>query len=145
MYSLLNRGIIPKDVDLSPAFERGSAPIQFRPAKIFIGPPPLPPQLSKPVSDPKARRQQAIEEQKRLNGSNAVPSVRNQIDTTFLTSLNAQGNIDEHINRINEAAAKAKRQNVPPPAEQHEADQEQPTPEPENLYAVVPHEDVSIM
>jgi len=27
MYSLLNRGIIPKDVDLTPAFERGKAPI----------------------------------------------------------------------------------------------------------------------
>jgi hypothetical protein len=28
MYSLLNRGIIPRDVDLTPAFERGKAPIQ---------------------------------------------------------------------------------------------------------------------
>jgi hypothetical protein len=26
MYSLLSRGIIPKDVDLTPAFERGTAP-----------------------------------------------------------------------------------------------------------------------
>lgn len=26
MFSLLNRGIIPRDVDLSPAFERGNAP-----------------------------------------------------------------------------------------------------------------------
>lgn len=26
MYSLLNRGIIPRDVDLSPAFDRGKAP-----------------------------------------------------------------------------------------------------------------------
>ena len=26
MYSLLNRGIIPRDVDLTPAFERGKAP-----------------------------------------------------------------------------------------------------------------------
>ena len=29
MYSLLNRGIIPRDVDLSPAFERNSAPFSF--------------------------------------------------------------------------------------------------------------------
>lgn len=29
MFSLLNRGIIPKDVDLSPAFERGNAPFMF--------------------------------------------------------------------------------------------------------------------
>jgi hypothetical protein len=27
MISLLNRGIIPKDVDLTPAFEKGSAPV----------------------------------------------------------------------------------------------------------------------
>lgn len=27
MYSLLNRGVIPKDVDLTPAFERGNAPL----------------------------------------------------------------------------------------------------------------------
>jgi len=26
MLNLINRGIIPKDVDLSPAFERGTAP-----------------------------------------------------------------------------------------------------------------------
>ena len=26
MFSLLNRGIIPRDVDLTPAFERGSKP-----------------------------------------------------------------------------------------------------------------------
>lgn len=36
MYSLLNRGIIPKDVDLSPAFERGNAPFAFNKAKIFL-------------------------------------------------------------------------------------------------------------
>jgi len=30
MISLLNRGIIPKDVDLTPAFEKGAPPVQFR-------------------------------------------------------------------------------------------------------------------
>ena len=34
MYSLLNRGIIPRDVDLSPAFERNSAPFSFNRAPI---------------------------------------------------------------------------------------------------------------
>ena len=29
MFSLLNRGIIPRDVDLSPAFERNQAPFSF--------------------------------------------------------------------------------------------------------------------
>lgn len=36
MYSLLNRGIIPRDVDLSPAFERNSAPFKFKGAKIHF-------------------------------------------------------------------------------------------------------------
>ena len=35
MFSLLNRGIIPRDVDLSPAFERGNAPFMFSKAKIY--------------------------------------------------------------------------------------------------------------
>jgi hypothetical protein len=30
MISLLNRGIIPKDVDLTPAFEKGAPPVQFK-------------------------------------------------------------------------------------------------------------------
>lgn len=30
MMSLLNRGIIPRDVDLTPAFERGLAPFSFK-------------------------------------------------------------------------------------------------------------------
>lgn len=42
MFSLLNRGIIPKDVDLSPAFERGSAPFMFTKAKMFAKPPYVP-------------------------------------------------------------------------------------------------------
>lgn len=34
MLSLLTRGIIPKDVDLTPAFERGNAPLQSVRAKL---------------------------------------------------------------------------------------------------------------
>jgi hypothetical protein len=34
MYSLLNRGVIPKDVDLTPAFERGNAPLTMTKAEI---------------------------------------------------------------------------------------------------------------
>tara|TARA_B110000285_G_C15140725_1_gene630610 strand:+ start:767 stop:1078 length:312 start_codon:yes stop_codon:yes gene_type:complete len=30
MISLLNKGIIPKDVDLTPAFEKGAPPVQFK-------------------------------------------------------------------------------------------------------------------
>jgi IQ domain-containing protein H len=38
MFSLLNRGIIPKDVDLSPAFERGNAPFMFNKARMHQKP-----------------------------------------------------------------------------------------------------------
>ena len=54
MFSLLNRGIIPRDVDLSPAFERSGAPFSFNRAKIHNKPPKKPPQLSKEVTSPKA-------------------------------------------------------------------------------------------
>ena len=49
MYSLLNRGIIPRDVDLSPAFERNSAPFSFNKANLNYKTPARPPQLSKLV------------------------------------------------------------------------------------------------
>ena len=37
MYSLLNRGVIPKDVDLTPAFERGNAPFSTQTIKPALG------------------------------------------------------------------------------------------------------------
>lgn len=33
MMNLLNKGIIPKDVDLTPAFEKGAPPVQFKTMK----------------------------------------------------------------------------------------------------------------
>jgi len=53
MFSLLNRGIIPRDVDLSPAFERNSAPFSFNKKAIHFKTPTRPPQLSKMVSSPR--------------------------------------------------------------------------------------------
>ena len=35
MINLLNRGIIPKDVDLTPAFEKGAAPVMCRGIKFY--------------------------------------------------------------------------------------------------------------
>jgi hypothetical protein len=35
MINLLNRGVIPKDVDLTPAFEKGAAPIMCRGIKFY--------------------------------------------------------------------------------------------------------------
>jgi hypothetical protein len=45
MYSLLNRGIIPRDVDLTPAFERGSAPLTHQQSYIEEKSPEPPKQL----------------------------------------------------------------------------------------------------
>ena len=94
MYSLLNRGIIPCDVDLSPAFERNSAPFKFNRAVIHQKQMTKPPQLSKPVSSPQSivYRSQNIQPQQK------------PVDTTFLTQLNPQGNMDEHMQRITQNA-----------------------------------------
>jgi hypothetical protein len=35
MINLLNKGIIPKDVDLTPAFEKGAAPVLCRGVKFY--------------------------------------------------------------------------------------------------------------
>ena len=78
MYSLLNRGIIPRDVDLSPAFERNSAPFKFKGAKIHYKTPQRPPQLSKMVSSPRERMLESMKQP-------LIPQPN--IDTTFLTQL----------------------------------------------------------
>ena len=39
MINLINKGIIPKDVDITPAFERGAPPLSLQPAKIYYGDP----------------------------------------------------------------------------------------------------------
>jgi hypothetical protein len=56
MFSLLNRGIIPRDVDLSPAFERGSAPYAFMKASIFPAFVQKPKHISALVTSPKSRK-----------------------------------------------------------------------------------------
>lgn len=49
MYSLINRGVIPKDVDLTPAFERGNAPLNA----VKMRPLPFSQQLAIKPSPPK--------------------------------------------------------------------------------------------
>lgn len=39
MINLINKGIIPKDVDITPAFERGAPPLSLKPAQIHFGDP----------------------------------------------------------------------------------------------------------
>ena len=56
MFSLLNRGIIPRDVDLTPAFERGSAPFAFNKAPLNYNPINKPKHLTANITSPGARR-----------------------------------------------------------------------------------------
>jgi len=35
MINLLNKGVIPKDVDLTPAFEKGAAPVQCKGIRFY--------------------------------------------------------------------------------------------------------------
>lgn len=91
MFSLLNRGIIPKDVDLSPAFERGQAPFAYKTAQMQPKPQTKPPQLSKPVSSPVNKRQAALEQDKSKT-PNAPP------DSTFLTTVGlSPSKLQEHL------------------------------------------------
>lgn len=39
MINLINKGVIPKDVDITPAFERGAPPLSLQPARIHYGNP----------------------------------------------------------------------------------------------------------
>lgn len=54
MFSLLNRGIIPRAVDLSPAFERGSAPFIMQRAQILTKDKMIPPSKTQLNQPPKA-------------------------------------------------------------------------------------------
>lgn len=56
MFSLLNRGVIPKDVDLTPAFERGNAPLNAVKATIIEQPPKQPAHLTTRPSQPTKRQ-----------------------------------------------------------------------------------------
>lgn len=55
MYSLQNRGVIPKDMDLTPAFIRGTAPLSSVQAPIILRYPMLPPQLTQRAPMPTKR------------------------------------------------------------------------------------------
>ena len=93
MLSLLNRGIIPRDVDLSPAFERNTAPFSFTKAPIHVKQTTKPPQLSKTIMAPKAGT---------LRANLTAKDPQATIGATFLTEMTGKGNLEEHINRISE-------------------------------------------
>jgi hypothetical protein len=92
MFSLLNRGIIPRDVDLSPAFERGNAPFAFLKASIVAKQVKKPKHLSAIVTHP--TRQKTLP---------AFMSNQQEViggPTTFITQLQIS-NVQEHLARLN--------------------------------------------
>ena len=101
MYSLLQRGIIPRDVDLTPAFERGSAPFTHQQSIIDEKSPEQPKQLSKvptikylkgkwqPGQKPGPNK---MLERGKLPDPEVIPTANLQRDHTFLTAMNVENN-----------------------------------------------------
>ena len=82
MLSLLNRGLIPQDVDLTPAFERGKATLT---SKIVIGAKKeqrIAPEVSKPMS----RRKQLLLMARDLKAQELEAEGKKDNDT-FLTQM----------------------------------------------------------
>lgn len=101
MYSLLNRGIIPRDVDLTPAFERGSAPFAAGKAEITLKEAEKPKHLSyKPEPGAvKYVRRAWKEPGAALPDPDATPDATLHRGNVFLTSMNVE---DHEILRLAE-------------------------------------------
>ena len=88
MYSLLNRGIIPRDVDLTPAFERGKAPFSHKQAELNVVENTKPPQLRhKVVPGPVKYLKRGRKDGDGLPDPNVVPDASLHRDNVFLTSM----------------------------------------------------------
>jgi hypothetical protein len=72
MFSLLNRGVIPKDVDLTPAFERGNAPLSTAKAAITLQEPKLPPQLTQRPAQPTKRMLENLQKMQQITANQVV-------------------------------------------------------------------------
>ena len=91
MYSLLNRGIIPRDVDLTPAFERGKAPFSHKQAEMNVNDNTKPPQLRhKIVPGPVKYLKRGRKDGDGLPDPNVAPDASLHRDNVFLTSMNVE-------------------------------------------------------
>jgi len=96
MYSLLNRGIIPRDVDLSPAFERGKAPFTHVQSQIEMKDADKPPQWKHTVLPGPIKYLKKYQSKKLPIGSNelpdpeVIPEVNFHRGHTFLTAMNVE-------------------------------------------------------
>ena len=93
MYSLLNRGIIPRDVDLTPAFERGKAPFTHQQAALAEQGVQKPKQLQHkvvpgPIKYVRRRKQPGMDNQ--LPDPEVLPDPSLHRDNVFLTSMNVE-------------------------------------------------------
>ncbi len=98
MYSLLNRGIIPRDVDLTPAFERGKAPILTKPAEITLQEPQKPKHLDYKVEPGTVKYvRRTWKRTQELPDPEAMPDAGLHRGNVFLTSMNVE---DHELLRI---------------------------------------------
>ena len=87
----MNRGIIPRDVDLTPAFERGQAPLNFTSAPINLKSAEKPAHLRTKVQPGPIkylRRKKDGEDE--LPDPNIIPDASLHRDNVFLTSMNVE-------------------------------------------------------
>jgi hypothetical protein len=84
MFSLLNRGIIPRDVDLTPAFERGAKPFKHYQKTIKEKPAEKPPQWRHKVDTMYKTRGLAMSQS---NPKDLRLNQGEHRDGTFLTSM----------------------------------------------------------
>ena len=96
MYSLLNRGIIPRDVDLSPAFERGKAPFTHQQSQIELKGADRPPQWKHQIVPGPANfisrypRKRPLLQGAALPDPEVIPEVDLHRGRTFLTAMNVE-------------------------------------------------------
>jgi hypothetical protein len=91
MFSLLNRGIIPRDVDLTPAFERGQAPLNFTSAPLNLKSAEKPAHLKTKVQPgPIKYLRRKKEGEDELPDPNIIPDASLHRDNVFLTSMNVE-------------------------------------------------------
>lgn len=96
MFSLLNRGIIPRAVDLSPAFERGNAPFVHGKATVHEKDKVIPPSKTQLMA-PKALKYQAnIGNNQHGNSGNTFITAGDQLSQPIIT----KGYMKQHIGGI---------------------------------------------
>lgn len=93
MLNLINQGVIPRDVDVSPAFQRGQPALTHQPSEIFqLVEPAKPKQLRVQIKKPKIKLlQRRIDPNAMQVPDIDEPDATLNRDKTFLTSMDVSG------------------------------------------------------